>query len=414
MSRNGSGVYSKVNTFVSGNPVTAAGHNQNWDDLVTEMTNSVAADGQTSMTGPLKASSGTNSLPSHTFASDPDTGMYRSASNEASIAVGGTQIVAVNSSGLDVKSGTVLVAGVAAFPVPTAQIADDAVTFAKMQNSTGSALIGKNVAGSGNFKELTLGTGLEFSGTTLVASLNATSVPGFLSGLELVNVGTSGSIDISAGAANDVASGGMMTLAATLRKTTSSWTVGDAAGGLDTGAIATSTWYHFFLIKRTDTGVVDVLFSTSVSSPTMPTNYTLKRRIGSAKTNGSSQWTAFTQVGDTFIWAAAVGDATATTTTTSRTLLTVTVPPGVNVTAKGHVILSGGGGGSTHTMVGSPLENDAAVSASFCNMFAPTSSLVALDLAIMTNTSAQIAHRSGNALAVLAVYTFGWIDRRGK
>ena len=58
MSRNGSGVYTKVNTFVSGNPVTAAGHNQNWDDLATEMTNSVAADGQTSMTGPFKASTG--------------------------------------------------------------------------------------------------------------------------------------------------------------------------------------------------------------------------------------------------------------------------------------------------------------------------------------------------------------------
>lgn len=165
MSRNGSGVYTKVNTFVSGNPVTAAGHNQNWDDLATEMTNSVAADGQTSMTGPLKASSGTNSLPSHTFASDPDTGGYRSASNEYSIAAGGTQIAAVNSGGVDIKAGTLKLAGSAVFPVPTAQIDDDAVTYAKMQNVSATArVLGRATSGAGDVEELTIGSALEIAG----------------------------------------------------------------------------------------------------------------------------------------------------------------------------------------------------------------------------------------------------------
>jgi microcystin-dependent protein len=102
MSRNGSGVFTKVNTFASGNPITAASHNANWDDIANEITNSVAADGQTSMTGPLKATSGTAAAPSHTFSSDTDTGAYRVGSDNYGIAVGGTKIVDVSATGVDI------------------------------------------------------------------------------------------------------------------------------------------------------------------------------------------------------------------------------------------------------------------------------------------------------------------------
>jgi hypothetical protein len=43
-------------------------------------------------------------------------------------------------------------------------------------------------------------------------------------------------------------------------------------------------WCHAFPIKRPDIGVVDVAISTSATSPALPTNYTLARRIGSKKT----------------------------------------------------------------------------------------------------------------------------------
>ncbi len=90
MARNGSGTYSKVNTFVAGNSITASGHNQNWDDLVAEMTNSVAADGQTPITGTLKGANGTAALPSYTFTSDPNTGVYRHGADELGFTTGGT------------------------------------------------------------------------------------------------------------------------------------------------------------------------------------------------------------------------------------------------------------------------------------------------------------------------------------
>lgn len=110
MSRNGSGVYTVVNTFVSGNPVTAAGHNQNWSDIASEITNSVAADGQTSMTGPLKATSGTVGAPGLTFASDPDSGLYRIGSNNLGVAVNGAKVIDVATTGASV-TGTLAATG---------------------------------------------------------------------------------------------------------------------------------------------------------------------------------------------------------------------------------------------------------------------------------------------------------------
>jgi adhesin HecA-like repeat protein len=102
MARNGSGTYSKVNTFVAGNTITAAGFNQNWDDLASEMTNSVAADGQTTITAPLKFPNGTVSLPAHTFASDLDCGMYRIGANNIGLAVNGAKVVDVGTAGVTI------------------------------------------------------------------------------------------------------------------------------------------------------------------------------------------------------------------------------------------------------------------------------------------------------------------------
>jgi Microcystin-dependent protein len=110
LARNGSGVFTKINTFVSGNSITAAGHNQNFDDVATEITNSVAADGQTTMTGPLKAASGTANAPGITFASDPDSGLYRIGSNNVGAAVNGTKVLDIATTGLGV-TGTLAATG---------------------------------------------------------------------------------------------------------------------------------------------------------------------------------------------------------------------------------------------------------------------------------------------------------------
>ena len=92
MSRNGSGTYTRVNTFVSGAVITALAHNQNWADLETEMTNSLPRDGQAAMTGQFKATNGSAAAPSISFDSDADSGIYRSAADTVAIVAGGAGI----------------------------------------------------------------------------------------------------------------------------------------------------------------------------------------------------------------------------------------------------------------------------------------------------------------------------------
>jgi microcystin-dependent protein len=116
MARNGGGTYTVPNTFVPGATITAASHNQNWADLAAEMTNSLALDGQSAMSGALKAASGSAAAPAVAFASDLDTGAYRSAANEFSVAAGGAQVLRVSAAGVDVASGQLMQAGAALIP----------------------------------------------------------------------------------------------------------------------------------------------------------------------------------------------------------------------------------------------------------------------------------------------------------
>ena len=59
------------------------------------------------------------------------------------------------------------------------------------------------------------------------------------------------------------------------------------ANGLDTGSVATSTWYYLWVIAKED-GTVDGLGSTSSTSPTMPSGYTFKALIGAVRTKTGS------------------------------------------------------------------------------------------------------------------------------
>lgn len=61
------------------------------------------------------------------------------------------------------------------------------------------------------------------------------------------------------------------------------------AGGLDTGIEANSTWYHIWLIGKTD-GTIDGLFSTSATAPSMPSGYTYKSYVGAIYNNLSGDF----------------------------------------------------------------------------------------------------------------------------
>jgi hypothetical protein len=297
MPDNGSGTYTRVNTFVSLNPITAAGHNENWSDVESALTNRVCKDGQSTMTAPLKLASGSAAAPAATFGADTDTGLYRSGANAASIAAGGTQIAEFSASGLDVKTGSLLQAGAAIFPVATANISDDAVTYAKLQNvSATSRLLGRASSGAGNAEELTIGAGMLLDSTTILAP--GLSVAGDYRGLVISNNTSTPNtqIDLVASGISMEDSSGNIYRARTISTTINAAAKG--VNGLDTGALANSTWYAVYGIYNPAAGTFAGLLSTSATSPTMPSGYTAKARIGWVRTNGSAVFLRTVQYGN--------------------------------------------------------------------------------------------------------------------
>lgn len=301
-----------------------------------------------------------------------------------------------------------------------APIATNSVTYDKIQQASASRLIGNPTGSTANVQEISLGAGLSFSGTSLVATVDPTAIPGYISGLEMSTAGGSGTFTVARGGATDVNYGGTLYLSAAISKTTASWAVGTGNGGLDNGSIAINTWYHQFIIKRPDTGVVDICFGTDPTTGcaagvgNIPAAYTLKRRIGSMKTNASNQWLSFTQVADLFLWSAHITDTIACGLARVNTTLT-SVPTGVLVRALGR--LSYAGGGTSSIAVMSPAEADyspggASPDADLTQNVAGNSVLMNVDR--LTNLSAQVACRATNAGATPQFNGYGWIDARGK
>ena len=63
MARDGAGTYSVPNTFLPNTTMSATAVNQNFTDAGSEITNSLARDGQSSMSGQFKATDGTVTAP---------------------------------------------------------------------------------------------------------------------------------------------------------------------------------------------------------------------------------------------------------------------------------------------------------------------------------------------------------------
>jgi hypothetical protein len=101
-SRNSSGTYTTPSTFVAGNVISAASMNANFADLATEMTDSLDRSGKGPMLAPLRITNGTFALPSLTFDTDTDTGIYRIGANNLGVTAAGAKVLDVATTGLGV------------------------------------------------------------------------------------------------------------------------------------------------------------------------------------------------------------------------------------------------------------------------------------------------------------------------
>lgn len=244
----------------------------------------------------------------------------------------------------------------------------------------------------------------------------------YLAGLQLSTAGSSSSVSVSAGVATDSTNASMIVLPSAISKTTGAWVAGNSAGGLDTGTIAANSWYAFFAITNTTSGAVDIIFTKEVAgtppSPTLPSGYTLSRYIGSAQTDSSSNWVFFIQNGDQFSRAGAVSSdqtnpgASAVTVTLSSIPLGVVVSPAMNVA---HFASSGSNGDLILSSLALADQTPSSGTASMLRYNASVNTNVPVS-SVVTNPSAQIRFRvsASGAGDEFIIYTFGWIDRRGR
>lgn len=251
---------------------------------------------------------------------------------------------------------------------------------------------------------------------------------GYLTGLETSRVSTT-SFAVASGAAsseNTGARGWDINLAASITKTTSNFATGTGNGGLDTGTITASSWYHVHLIRRDSDGLADVLFSLSPTSPTMPSGYTARRRIGSVKTDASSLFVLWTQFGDEFLWDAAVIDLDQVNPGSAAVSRTLSTPLGIKTISLLN-IGSYSGGGTPPTFVISSLDSSDQAAQGRTTAALTGFSAAGADsggaagwqfssITCRTNTSSQIRTRcsSANVNDRLGIITRGWVDSRGK
>lgn len=280
--------------------------------------------------------------------------------------------------------------------VPTADIPWGANKITNLANGT-------NAQDAVAYSQLTASTG---------------ALTGFLGGLTLSTAGSSGTFGIAAGIASDSTSALSLVLSSAFTKTTSSWVAGTAAGGLDAGSIANTTWYHVFIIGSPAV-TADILFSLSPTAPTLPGAYTLFRRIGAMKTDASAHWIQFIQIGNNFSLLTQAVDATAVSTgTTSAQTITLSVPTGIVVLANFSVVLNASGSNSQALYISSLSQTDVAPNISTLTPLSQyTYSLNVFSSGIhstYTNTSAQIRFRFSAADGQYYINTTGWIDTRGQ
>jgi hypothetical protein len=246
----------------------------------------------------------------------------------------------------------------------------------------------------------------------------------FFAGLRPSTAGGSSSISFGAGMASDSTNVDYISLAAAITKTTAVWAAGSGNGGLDTGTIANNTSYHFFAIKRVDTGQVDLTFSLSPTTPALPSPYTLFRRVWSLRTDASGHWVAFIAIGDYCSLVNPVLDVNVNPGTTATVARAIgSIPTGVSMVARlaaycQDVELN------TPTALGSvfpvdanppPVNNFGAIASVAGSGFSVTLGGTA-QIDVKTDTNAQVNTAMGSASAnvLLRLVALGYTDIRGR
>jgi len=240
------------------------------------------------------------------------------------------------------------------------------------------------------------------------AGTGSGAVPaGHIFGLSTANNGvdTQKDIDIAPGeAASDDATPALMKLTSSITKRLdANWVVGSGNGGLDTGSPANNTWYYVWLIMRSDTSVVDTLFSASSSAPTMPANYDRKRLIWAFRTNGSANIEQYIQIGDLCIWPATFTEVNAVAVTVITTYTLGYSPPLLGVRADLSLFLTNASAAGAARVFSAMLAN-----AEYNVANGAAGSFGASDVTILVSGAGQIKAQNSSGSNALTVRSRGF------
>lgn len=252
-------------------------------------------------------------------------------------------------------------------------------------------------------------------------------LPNYLTGLTLSNDAgdLAHDIQIASGLATDAANTVNINLAsAIVKRLDANWVVGTGVGGLDVGASAANTWYHVWLMRRSDNGLVDVCFSLSNAAPTMlptagaviPAAYSQIRRLGAIKTDSSNNIKLFRQYDDHFMMHESSNEYTGTVAYGGNLITCAGVPP-LLVPPIGIFLLVNQCNDSETCVMGlsdpnMPHTNNR-VDTYQGNLaggvvYGQSQVLTRVDSSARVRASCQTGDRYGQ------VYSNGWIDRRDK
>lgn len=256
-------------------------------------------------------------------------------------------------------------------------------------------------------------------------SLGETVLRAYNSGCTLSTAGSSATMTITAGTWVDSTSVKLMTLPSTYTKTTSAWAVGTGAGSwARTGAIIAG-YVHWYLIRRPDTGVVDLCSTSSATGlvsadyvsggGNVANAYTQFRRIASWQVSGGF-WSLIYQDGDTFTRQTPVLDINSSSFADSSTLYTVSTPLGIKTEGIFTAFKIQPNAGMTNFW--SPVIGTIGASTSITplgKVYTDSGSPTSVNtFTVMTNTSSQIYGGSTAPTQTIKLVCEGWIDTRGR
>jgi len=424
MPRNGSGTFNRIYNWTTdaanGIDIEASRMDGEFDGLATGLSNSIAKDGQTTITANIP------------FNSKKITTLANGSARTDSIALGQVQD---NSFGtLGTLGGSADTYTATPLPAITAYATGSEFNLKVNVDNTGastlnvSAVAAKNIKkydGAGSKIDLEAGDlqqdqyykviydGADFVLIGKNPATATTTGQSLLPNPITISNGTDTDhdIDFTAGNFNFDDGSGQAVATALTKQIDAAWVEGDNAGGLFTGSVAADTFYYCFVIENLSTGVVDAGFDPSFSSPTLPSGYTKKDYRGAILTDGagnirSGNYTFFGG-GYRFIYTTKIAAFTAASPA-AGTDLNLDCPPNTFALLSGSMAHSGA---FSWYSVKSKLEGGLVVSGAIGNVFATRSSITP-PFPILADSSSNIQHGyvAGSGSSSVDLDLDGWIE----